>query len=82
MATVTIHDLDENLEVRLRQRADLYGRSMEDEARKILQSALGAGEPENENMAEAIHSCFAPYGGVDLAPIKREPMPDPIDFGE
>ena len=82
MATVTIHDLDENLEVRLRQRADLYGRSIEDEARKILQSALGADEPKNENMAEAIHVRFARLGGVNLEQIERTPMPDPIDFGE
>ncbi|WP_158808799.1 plasmid stabilization protein [Beijerinckia sp. L45] len=81
MATVTIRNLDEKFETRLRLRADRYGRSVEDEARKILQAALGP-DDDNQNLAEAIHSRFARLGGVDLEPIERTPMPDPIDFGE
>lgn len=79
MATVTIRNLDEGLETRLRLRATLYGRSVEDEA-QILQAALGTGN-DDQNLAEAIHSRFARLGGVDLEPIERTPMPDPIDFG-
>ena len=40
MASITIRDIDERLKTRLRVRAAHHGRSMEEEARDILRSAL------------------------------------------
>lgn len=40
MATLTIRQLDEKTKTRLRVRADQHGRSMGEEAREILRSAL------------------------------------------
>jgi plasmid stability protein len=40
MATLTIRQLDEKTKTRLRVRAAHHGRSMEEEAREILRSAL------------------------------------------
>jgi antitoxin FitA len=45
MATLTIRKLDDRLMVRLRVRAAHNGRSMEEEAREILKSALEVEEP-------------------------------------
>ena len=40
MATMTIRNLEDELKARLRIRAAQHGRSMEEEARSILRSAL------------------------------------------
>jgi plasmid stability protein len=40
MASMTIRNLDDGLKGRLRVRAAIHGRSMEDEARDILRAAL------------------------------------------
>jgi plasmid stability protein len=58
MASITIR--------RLRMRAARNGRSMEQEARELLETGLARTEAEPENLGEAIHRIFAPLGGVDL----------------
>ena len=63
MAAITIRKLDEATKVRLRVRAAQHGRSMEEEAREILRSALVMSSRPG-NIAEMIHSLFAPLGGV------------------
>ena len=72
MASITIRNLDDEVKHRLRVRAAGNGRSMEEEARLILREAV-APEPEPKNLAQFIHDCFAPYGGVDLELPPREP---------
>ncbi len=51
MAVMTIRNIDEAFKKRLRVRAAINGRSMEDEARDILRSALSADEPRPRNLA-------------------------------
>jgi len=76
MASITIRQLEENTKRKLRMRAARHGRSMEQEAREILKSALS--EPEEQpDLAEAIRRRFAKYGGVDLKIPPREPIPEP-----
>ena len=41
MATMTIHNLDDGLKLRLRVRAAMHGRSMEEDTRDILRQAVG-----------------------------------------
>jgi plasmid stability protein len=77
MASITIPDIDEALEARLGFQAAAHGRSMEDEARAILRSALEGLQPEPVNLASAIRSRFAPLGGVELPDLAREPMREP-----
>lgn len=74
VSIITIRNLDDPLKRRLWLRAAERGRSMEEEARDILRSAL-AEESRAGNLAEAIRSRFAPLGGVDLPDPPREPMP-------
>jgi plasmid stability protein len=75
-----IRKLDERTKSRLRVRAAHHGRSMEEEARQILRSALSASEPQEESLAEAIRRRFAKYGGVDLPEIERDLPRKPPDF--
>lgn len=75
MATMTLRGLDEQLKQRLSLRAASHGRSMEDEAREILRTAL-AQEEEEGSLVEAIRSRIEPFGGVKLQIAPREGMPD------
>jgi plasmid stability protein len=66
MASITIRRLPENTKRRLRIRAARNGRSMEQEARELLEAGLARGDAEPENIGQAIRQRFAPLGGVDL----------------
>ena len=82
MASITIRNLDDSLKSRLRVRAAVHGRSMEDEARDILRSALSHGTAQPGNLAAAIRARFAALGGVELPALPRDPMRAPPAFDE
>ena len=77
MASITIRKLPENTKRRLRIRAARNGRSMEQEARELLEVGLAQTEPKSENLGEIIHRRFAALGGVDLKIPPRGPIRDP-----
>jgi plasmid stability protein len=81
MASLTIRNLDEPLKARLRVQAAIHGRSMEDEARDILRTALFREPAQPSNLAAAIRKRFEPLGGVELPEMPREAMREPPDFG-
>lgn len=80
MASITIRNLEETLKERLRVRAARHGRSMEDETREILKSALADGRRSETNLADILRRRFADVGGVDLELPVREPMREPPRF--
>lgn len=83
MASITIRNLDDALKSRLRVRAAIHARSMEDEARDILRNVLNtevAAEPRL--LGSALQALFQPLGGVDLPEIVRDPMREPPRFDE
>ena len=81
MATLTIRNLDQAVKERLRARAAEHGRSMGDEARRILQAALGEPRhPARCNLYERIHARFAALGGVDLDLPPRAEVREPPQF--
>jgi antitoxin FitA len=77
MASITIRQLEENTKRKLRMRAAQHGRSMEQEAREILNSALSQPEEQSKDLVESIRRRFAKYGGVDLKIPPRGPIRDP-----
>ena len=81
MAVMTIRNIDDAIKKRLRVRAAVNGRSMEDEARDILRSALSTDDPRPRSLGQAIHERFGPLGGVDLPDVAREAIRQPVDFG-
>jgi len=81
MAVMTIRNIDDAIKKRLRVRAAVNGRSMEDEARDILRSALSTDDPRPRNLGQAIHERFGELGGVDLPDVPREAIREPVDFG-
>jgi antitoxin FitA len=82
MATLTIRQLDERTKTRLRVRAAHHGRSMEEEAREILRSALTTSSPVKGNLAESIRRRFAAFGGAELRLPRRDAMRQAPGFGE
>ena len=80
MASITIRNLDETVKRKLRLRAAQRNRSMEDEARDILRTALAQEATQRGNLADAIRKRIEPLGGVDLPLPARGPMRDPPDF--
>ena len=82
MATITIRQLDEKTKTRLRVRAAYHGRSMEEEAREILRSALTASSPAKGNLAEAIQKRFLAFGGLELGLPRRDAMRQAPGFDE
>jgi len=81
MATMTIRNIDEQLKARLRVQAAMHGRSMEDEARDILRSALSAEPAGGMTLVEAIRARIEPLGGVELELPAREPVRESPDLG-
>jgi plasmid stability protein len=82
MATLTIRQLDEKTKTRLRVRAAHHGRSMEEEAREILRSALSSVPPTKGNLAEAISRRFAAFGGLELELPGRDAVRQAPGFAE
>ena len=80
MAVMTIRNIDNAIKTRLRIRAALHGKSMEEEARDILRSALSTEPVRPRDLGSAIHERFAALGGVDLPETRREPSRAPPDF--
>jgi len=81
MASVTIRKLDEQTKARLRIRAARNGRSMEEEARTLLRTALQDDSAARGNLADAIRARFRRLGGVELRLPAREPMREPPKVG-
>ena len=84
MATLTIRNLDERVKARLRVRAARHARSMEAEAREIIEQALGGadtGADDTErDLYEQIRRRVEAFGGVDLELPSDEPVREPPTF--
>jgi plasmid stability protein len=82
MASITIRNLDAHTKARLRVRAAHRQRSMEEEARNILRTALEQDDAAPRDLAAAIGARFRPLGGLDLDIPPREPMRKPPPVGK
>jgi antitoxin FitA len=82
MPTLTIRQLDDKTKARLRVQAAHHGRSMEEEAREILRSALTAARPTKRNLAESIRQRFTAFGGVELELPRRDAVRQPAESAE
>ena len=82
MATLTIRNLDERTKTQLRIQAARHGRSMEEEARTILRSAIEARQPVagGKGLGSRIHEHFAQLGGVELELPERSSPAIPALF--
>ena len=77
MATLTIRNLEDPLKARLRMRAAARDRSMEEEARQILRTALQEPATQTQDLVSRIRARFAPLGDIQLQIEAREPVRQP-----
>jgi plasmid stability protein len=82
MASIMIRNLDDGLKSKLRVRAAQHGRSMEEEARHILRTALTERPRGSTNLYAAIRRRIAPVRGVELDIPQRRPLREPPHFDE
>lgn len=82
MGSITIRNLDDRVKRKLRVRAARHGRSMEEEVRQILGSALAETAPAPpQNMFDVIRSRVEATGGVELTiPARSKRMRAPPRF--
>ena len=80
MASITIRDIDERFKARLRVRAAHHGRSMEEEARDILRTALATGRSRRGSLVDSIRARIEPFGGAELEIAPREAIREPMNF--
>jgi plasmid stability protein len=67
MASVLIRDVDDSLHRRLKQRAALHRRSLEEEARELLRLGVASpAEPGRENLADIASRLFGAAHGAEL----------------
>lgn len=85
MASITIRKLNDSAKAKLRIRAAENGRSMEEEARAIIETVVqahSASLPKPRSLYESIRQSLAEAGidGVDLEIPPRGPDREPPDF--
>ena len=72
MASLVLRNIEESLKKQLRLRAAQHGRSMEEEVRVILRSAI-KGETPHKNLADLAQDLFG-CDGVELEPHPDVPV--------
>lgn len=81
MASITIRNLDDETKRRLRIRAARQNRSMEEEARTILRTALQS-DSQQVHIVNRIRELFAGENSVELPLPLRDHNVRDIDFGD
>jgi antitoxin FitA len=79
MPSITIRNLEEATKRKLKVRAAENGRSMEQEVREILKTALDTPRKPKTgaDLVKSIRAIWEPLGGVELEVPPRKPMQDP-----
>jgi plasmid stability protein len=80
MASMVIRNLDDRVKEKIRLRAAKHGRSMEEEARRLLSAAIDSPGQEETGLGTAIRERFASLGGLKLEPLPRESVRNPPKF--
>ena len=80
MVTITIRNLDDEIEQRLRVQAAVHGRSMEEEARDILKRAMREATAPRD-LAASIRARIDPADRTELELPPRQAMREPPQFG-
>jgi plasmid stability protein len=71
---LVVSDVDEAVLGRLAARAASHGRSIDEEARAIPESAVGGEGAQADRLGERITRRFSALDGVELAVPAREPV--------
>jgi plasmid stability protein len=80
MAAITIRKLDDEVKTKLRLRAAQHGRSMEAEARDILERAVASSDSDGKSFGEAMHELFHGLGWDGSTLPSRDVPPRYVDL--
>ena len=80
MASMMIRNLDDRVKEKIRVRAAKNGRSMEEEARRLLASAIDQPPKEEVGLGTSIRRRFAKYGLDKLELPPRQSVRPPPKF--
>ncbi len=80
MAQFVVRHLEEDVKARLKRRAELHGRSMEEEVRQILRNAAKESNKPLPKLGSRIAARFAKTGLKDDIPELRGQPVRPADF--
>ena len=80
MAQIVVRNLDEDVKARLKKRAVLHGRSMEEEVRQILLNAAREHNRPPIKLGSRIADLFAGIGLEEDIPKVRGGRPRPATF--
>lgn len=76
MASITIRNIDDEVKSRLRVRAAMNNRSMEEEVRFILKQATADVNESSRSLVEIAREAVEPYGGFELDVPTRDGIRD------
>ena len=80
MAQFIVRDLEDRVKARLKERAALNKRSMEEEVRQILRNAVKVQKQSENKLGTRIAARFAKTGLTGDLPELRGQRPRPPDF--
>lgn len=82
MAQVVVRNIEDEVKVRLKQRADQHGWSMEEEVRQILRHAVTERGQAPVRLGSRIAARFAGAGLRGALPELHGQILEPMDFGK
>lgn len=82
MAQLVVRDIEDNVKTKLKQRATLHGRSMEEEIRQILREAVAKQVQVPAKLGSVIAARFAGVGLTGELPRLRGRAATPMKFGK
>ena len=80
MAQIVVRNLDETVKTRLKRRATLHGRTMEEEVRQILSDAARDSGIATQGLGTRVAARFAGIGLAEDIPELRGQRPRPAKF--
>jgi plasmid stability protein len=82
MAQIVVRDIEDDVKVRLKQRAALHGRSMEEEVRQILREVVARQKQAPVKLGSAVAARFAGVGLTSELPTLRGLAAVPMKLGK
>lgn len=80
MAQLLVRQLDNDVKVKLQRRAQLHGRSTEEEVREILRNAVKEESGARIPLGSRLAARFSQLGLTQEIPELRDQPPRPADF--
>jgi antitoxin FitA len=72
MASITIRNIDDEVKSKLRIRAAINNRSMEEEVRVILKQVLLNPHDDSKSLVDIAREAVKPFGGFELEALNRD----------